>query len=165
MSQPQPQNRQPRASATREESVRVERQWTPPSLLPDVDRKPGYAYRWIRRSVRGTSDDVYFNKALREGWQPCKLSDHPEVRLHTSTRAEGQDQDQVEVGGLLLCQMPLEMARQRDSYYSGISRAQLSAEVGRLSSINDPRMPMLKPAVRQEVEFGKGRGSANEIDE
>src|SRR3954464_8266589 len=98
MSQPQPQNRQPRASATREESVRVERQWTPPSLLPDVDRKPGYAYRWIRRSVRGTSDDVYFNKALREGWQPCKLSDHPEVRLHTSTRAEGQDQDQVEVG-------------------------------------------------------------------
>ena len=165
MSHPVPQNRQPRASATREESVRVERQWTPPALLPEVNQKAGYAYRWIRRAIQGTSDDVYFNKALREGWEPSKLSDHPEVKLHTSPRADGQDKDQVEVGGLLLCQMPAEMAKQRDAYYTGLSRAQQNAEASRLSNINDPRMPMLRPSVRQEVEFGKGRNFANEVDE
>jgi hypothetical protein len=165
MSQNQPQNRQSRASATREEGVRIERQWTPPSLLPDVDRKPGYAYRWIRRAVRGTSDDVYFNKALREGWEPCKLSDHAEVKLHTSPRADAQDKDVVEVGGLILCQMPIEMARQRDAHYQGISKAQNAAESSRLQSINDPRMPMLRPSTREDVEFGKGRNTVGEVDE
>lgn len=157
MSQPTPQNRQSRASATREDGARFERNWTPPSLLPDVNQDAGYGYRWIRRAVRGTSDDVYFNKARREGWEPCKLSDHPEVKLHTSPRADGQDKDIVEVGGLILCKMPIEMARQRDAHYANIGRAAAGSEAARLSNINDPRMPMLKPAIRQEVEFGKGR--------
>lgn len=157
MSQLQPQNRQSRASAAREEGARVERQWTPPSLLPDVSPRKGWAHRWIRRSVRGTSDDVYFNKSLREGWEPCKLSDYPELKLYTSPRAEGQDKDLVEVGGLILCQMPEEMAKQRDAHYANIGRAQMGAEAARMGNINDARMPMLKPTVREELAFGKGR--------
>lgn len=157
MSHATPQIRQSRASATREDGARVERQWTPPSLLPDVVQEKGYGYRWIRRAVRGTRDDVYFNKALREGWEPCRLSDHPEVKLHTSPRADGQDKDIVEVGGLILCQMPIEMARQRDAHYASIGKASANAEANRLNNINDSRMPMLKPSIRQEVEFGKGR--------
>lgn len=164
MSQPQPQNRQLRASATREEGARVTRQWTPPSLLPDPVRKPGLAYRWIRNALQGTSDYVYFNKAIREGWEPVRLSDYPELKLAASPRADAQDKDLVEVGGLILCTMPLEMTKQRDAHYSGIGRQQMAAEASRLSTINDPRMPMLKPAMRQEVEFGRG-GRPDEIDE
>lgn len=167
MSQSPSQNRTPRASTTREDGVRSNRQWAPPSLIPEPHAVAGYAHRWVRYALRGEPDHTYFNKALREGWEPCKLADYPELKLHVHERAEGQDKDIVMVGGLVLCRMPSEMVKQRNEYYRSIGRNQLQAEAARLAQINDPRMPMLKPTLRSqaEVKFGNGRGPEAGFDE
>jgi hypothetical protein len=44
------ENRLTRELATREIQERP-KQWMQPELLPEPDKQPGYAYRWIRVST------------------------------------------------------------------------------------------------------------------
>ena len=157
-------NRESRGSSTREEDVRVTRQWTPPSLIPEATPEPGYVLHWKVRAVRGVEDLTLFNKALREGWEPVKLSDHPELRLAVHPRADGAERDWAEIGGLVLCRMPVEMARQRDAHYAAIGRAAAQAEANKLANVSDPRMPMYKPKITQHTEVKFGGQPASEGD-
>ena len=45
------ENKLPRAADTRIEQQRPQ-QWKQPELLPEPDKLPGYAYRWIRVSTQ-----------------------------------------------------------------------------------------------------------------
>ena len=45
-------NRITRDMENREFSERP-KQWMPPELLPEPDKEPGYAYRWIASTVMG----------------------------------------------------------------------------------------------------------------
>jgi hypothetical protein len=56
-------------------------QWAPPELLPEPDKQPGYAYRWIRVSTLNAADPRNISSKLREGWEPVSLEEQPKYRL------------------------------------------------------------------------------------
>jgi len=144
--------RQPRELDTREKLERP-KQWMPPQLLPDPTPEPGYAYRWIRISTQGKDDPTNISGKLREGWEPVRAADHPEIRLFGS--AEGNFPDSIQIGGLMLCKTPVEFVQQRAAYYQKQTDAQMASVDNTYMRENDPRMPMFKER-RSEVTFGKG---------
>jgi len=147
--------RAPRAPRDTESREKMERpkQWMPPQLLPDPNPEPGYAFRWIRIATLGKDDATNISGKLREGWEPVKASDHPEIRLFGS--ANGRFPDSIEVGGLLLCKTPVEFAEQRDEYYRKQAEAQMQSVDNTYMRENDPRMPMFKER-KSTVTFGRG---------
>jgi hypothetical protein len=145
-------NRMTRELDTREKMERP-KQWMPPQLLPDPNPEEGYAFRWIRIASLGKDDATNISGKLREGWEPVKASDHPEVRLFGSSN--GKFPDSIEVGGLLLCKTPVEFTEQRNEYYRKQAEAQMSSVDNTYMRENDPRMPMFKER-KSTVTFGKG---------
>jgi hypothetical protein len=145
-------NRLTRELDTREKMERP-KQWMPPQLLPDPTPEEGYAFRWIRIATQGKDDAKNVSGKLREGWEPVKASDHPEIRLFGQT--DGQFPDSVQVGGLMLCKTPVEFTVQRDAHYQKQTDAQMQSVDNTYMRENDPRMPMFKER-RSEVTFGKG---------
>lgn len=137
---------------TREKTERPTK-WMPPQLLPDPNPEAGYAFRWIRISTLNKADPTNVSSKLREGWEPVKASDHPEIRLFGST--SGSFPDSVEVGGLLLCKTPVEFTEQRDAYYRNQADVQMNSVDSNYMRGNDPRMPLFKERSTQ-VTFGKG---------
>jgi len=129
------------------------KQWMPPQLLPDAKPEAGYAFRWIRISALNKADPKNISSKLREGWEPVKASDHPEIRMFGS--GDVNFPDSVEVGGLLLCKTPVEFVEQRTAYYRQQTDAQMQSVDNTFMRENDPRMPMFKER-RSEVTFGKG---------
>ena len=146
-------NRITRELDTREKMERP-KQWMPPQLLPDPAPEAGYAYRWIRIASLGKDDAINISGKLREGWEPVKASDHPEIRLFGSG-SNAKFPDSVEVGGLLLCKTPVEFTEQRNAYYRNQAEAQMQSVDNTYMRENDPRMPMFKER-KSTVTFGKG---------
>ena len=145
-------NRLSRELETRE-TVERPKQWMPPQLLPDPTPEPGYEYRWIRISTLNKADATNLSSKLREGWEPVKASDHPEIRLFSAS--QNKFPDSIEVGGLLLCKTPVEFTEQRDAYYRQQAEAQMQSVDNTFMRENDPRMPMFKER-SSKVTFGKG---------
>jgi hypothetical protein len=145
-------NRMTRELDTREKMERP-KQWMPPQLLPDPNPEEGYAFRWIRISSLGKDDATNISGKLREGWEPVRAADHPEIRLFGSSNPKFPDC--VEVGGLLLCKTPVEFTEQRDAYYRQQAEAQMASVDNTYMRENDPRMPMFKER-KSTVTFGKG---------
>jgi hypothetical protein len=137
---------------TREKMERP-KQWMPPQLLPDPNPEEGYAFRWIRIASLGKDDATNISGKLREGWEPVRASDHPEIRLFGTTN--GKFPDSIEVGGLLLCKTPVEFTEQRNEYYRKQAEAQMNSVDNTYMRENDPRMPMFKER-KSTVTFGKG---------
>jgi len=146
------QNRQSRELSSRDKDTRPTK-WAPPQLLPDPAPEPGYAFRWIRVSTLNNADPMNVSSKLREGWEPVKASDHPEIRLFGST--SGRFPDAVEVGGLLLCKTPVEFVDQRNAYYSQQADSQMQSVDNNYMRESDPRMPLFKER-STKVTFGKG---------
>ena len=111
-----------RESDTRESGSRV-KSWRPASLLPDPNLSPGFSFRWIRVSSLGEADPTNLSSKLREGWEPVKAADYPELQIQSAT--SGRFAGCVEVGGLLLCKTPTEFVEQRNAYYEDITKQQM----------------------------------------
>ena len=129
------------------------KQWMPPELLPEPDKQPGYAYRWIRVSTLNAADPRNISSKLREGWEPVGLEEQPKYRLLAS--GDGKFKDNIEIGGLLLCKTPTEFVEQRSEYYDKQTRAQTEAVDNNLMRQSDPRMPLFKEN-KSSSSFGKG---------
>lgn len=131
---------------TRELETRthVERpkQWMPPELLPEPDRQPGYAYRWIRVATLNQADPRNLSAKLREGWEPVGIEEQPKFQLLVDP--ESRFKDNIEIGGLLLCKTPVEFVDQRNSYINQQTQAQTEAVDNNLMRQSDPRMPLFK---------------------
>jgi len=149
------ENRLARATRDLETREKMERpkQWMPPQLLPDPNPEPGYVFRWIRVNSLGKDDATNLSGKLREGWEPVKASDHPEIRLFGM--GSSRFPDSIEVGGLLLCKTPVEFVDQRDAYYRKQAEAQMQSVDNTYMRENDPRMPLFKER-SSKVTFGKG---------
>ena len=145
--------RQGRDLSTRESAERP-KQWMPPQLLPDPNPESGYAFRWIRIASLGKDDATNISGKLREGWEPVRASDHPEIRMFGSD-SNAKFPDSVQVGGLLLCKTPVELTEQRNAYYRNQAEAQMQSVDNTYMRENDPRMPMFKER-KSTVTFGKG---------
>lgn len=147
------QERASRELSTRETSQRPAK-WAPPQLLPDPNPEPGYVFRWVRLSTLGNADPTNISSKLREGWEPVKASDHPEIRLFGNTE-NARFPDSVEVGGLLLCKIPAEFMEQRDAYYRNQAESQMNSVDNNFMRENDPRMPLFRER-SSKVTFGRG---------
>lgn len=145
-------NRQNRELQTREQTAR-KKLWQPADLLPSPRAIEGYSFRWVRKSMAGQDDPTNTSRSFREGWEVCRLDDHPELRLSVDPGTENSGL--VEIGGLILCKMPSEMVAQRQAYYRQRSDAQAESVDAALMRENDSRMPLFKES-KSSVSFGKG---------
>jgi hypothetical protein len=145
-------NRQDREIDTREEFQRAD-SWKPASLLPEFKKVPGWAYRWIRTSVMNEADNLNVSSKMREGWEPVKLADHPEMKLMIDQNSRFKDG--VEIGGLLLCKIPQEFVDQRKAHYAKQSQQQADAVDNSFLKQSDARMPLFSEK-KATTSFGKG---------
>ena len=145
-------NRQDRELETRT-MVEKPKQWSPPELLPEPVKMPGYSYRWIRVATLNTADPRNISAKLREGWEPVKIEEQPQFQLLIDPNSRFKDN--IEVGGLLLCKTPTEMVDQRNAYYNKQTQAQAEAVDNNLMSQSDPRMPLFRER-KSSSSFGKG---------
>ena len=132
-----PQIRLDRALDTRQEMQRPT-SWRAPEALPSPDDRPGWSHRWIRTSTLGTNDPSNISSKLREGYEPCKAEDYPELMMHASV--EGRFKGNIEIGGLVLCRIPAEFMQQRDAHFAKINKAQMESVDNTFMKDNDPRM-------------------------
>lgn len=146
--------RTPRTAETREETSR-KRSWAPASTLPTPDDRDGWKYRWIRTASRGQIDNTNVSSKLRQGWEPVKAEEHPEIKVLNDRNS--QFQGNIEVGGLLLCRAPVEMVEERNAYYRDMAETQLASVENSFMRENDRRMPLSKPQIDTKVTFGGGR--------
>ena len=128
------ENRTPRDLISRDKQARAV--YVPPSNLPDPTPEPGWVYRWIATAVMGEAQPNNVSRKMREGWEPVKAEDHPELLL------AGNKTGNVEIGGLMLCKMSKEHAEARDAYYNKQSQNQMDSVDNHFMRNNDPRMPL-----------------------
>jgi|TARA_R100001198_G_C5223779_1_gene205084 hypothetical protein len=146
------ENRIDRELKSREKTTR-KKTWMRPEVLPSPNPEPGYEFRWIRVSSQGTTDATNVSSKLREGWEPVKASDHPEITLVTIEN--DRFKDNVVIGGLLLCKAPVELIEERTDYYKQQTRSQMESVDNNLMRENDPRMPLFHER-KTKVTFGNG---------
>ena len=144
--------RTPRELVSREKTARAV--YVPPSALPDPTPEPGYVYRWVATHVMGQSDPTNVSKKMREGWEPVKAADHPELMLMADKNGN------VEIGGLMLCKMAKEQAQARDEYYAKQAQAQMESVDNHFMRNNDPRMPLFSDR-KSTTTSGRGFGSGS----
>jgi hypothetical protein len=145
--------RQGRESQNRSVTERA-KSWKPPQTLPDVSPRDGWAHRWIRTSIVGKMDNANVSARFREGWEPCKTEDYPE--LHVMVDRDSRFPGNIEIGGLLLCKAPVEIMDARSEYFRNEAKAQMLAVDNNLMKENDPRMPLFKES-KSTVTFGGGK--------
>ncbi|NBS61744.1 MAG: hypothetical protein EBT26_06885 [Microbacteriaceae bacterium] len=133
-------NRVNRELDTRDKVERP-RSWQPPSLLPDPKPEEGYAFRWVRVSTLDKADPRNVTSKLREGWEPVRAHDHPEIAMYLDNDNE-RYKDNIVVGGLMLCKTPTEFTKQRDAFYQKQTDAQMTSVDNHFMRENDPRMPL-----------------------
>ena len=127
--------------------------WRPPETLPSPDPRPGWKHRWVRTATMGTADPSNISSKLREGYEPCKAEDYPELMMHAST--EGRFKGNIEVGGLLLCRIPDEFMEQRSQHYERQNKAQVESVDNNFLRQSDARMPLFAEK-SSKVTFGSG---------
>jgi hypothetical protein len=142
---------------TRELEARTQqerpKQWAPAELLPEPDKQPGFAYRWIRISTLDKADPRNLSSKLREGWEPVKVSEQPKFQLLIDPNSRFKDN--VEIGGLVLCKTPQELVDQRNRYFENQTQAQTTAIDNSFMRESDSRMPLFAER-KSSTSFGKG---------
>ena len=144
--------RKPREIETRAVSER-ERAWEPPQVLPDPTPQDGYVFRWIRTSLMGAADNVNTSKRFREGWEPVRAEDHPELMIVSDQ--DSKFKGNIEVGELLLCKTSTENVNARNKYYNEMAQRQMDSVDQNYMRESDPRMPKLNES-RTSISFGGG---------
>lgn len=145
-------NRTPRDLETREKTER-KKSWTRPSALPTPEPRDGLHYRWIRTSMLGQADNPNVSRRFREGYQPVKAVDHPEMQLLSDV--DSRFPDNIEVGGLMLCAIDKDIAEDRSEQQLESSRQQMDAVDNNYMRQSDPRMPVLRSERSTRTSFGK----------
>jgi hypothetical protein len=145
-------NRLKREMESRELQERP-KQWQEASLLPEPDKEPGFAYRWVRVSTLNMNDPRNLSGKLREGWEPVSVEEQPTMKLlaDPNSRFVGN----IEIGGLLLCKTPVEFVQQRDSKFRQKSEAQTLSVDNNFMRQSDSRMPLFSEK-KSTSSFGRG---------
>ena len=146
------QNRDGREAQTRDTKSR-KKAWVRPETLPEIEVEDGYAVRWVRVAMRGQADPTNVSSKLREGWEPIRAEDHPNVFCDSDVNPRFKDN--LIVGGLMACKAPQEMVDARREHFQNMSEGQMRTVDNNLMRESDARMP-LENTSRSEVVFGDG---------
>ena len=129
------------------------KQWMQAETLPEPDKQPGYAYRWIRVATLNAPDPRNISGKFREGWEPVRIEEQPKFQFIVDPTSRFKDN--IEIGGLLLCKTPQEFVEQRDAHFAKQAQSQVDAVDNTMMRQSDPRMPMFKER-KSSTSFGKG---------
>lgn len=149
-------NKTPRSASTRDKEART-KHWQLPSSLDTPEPPEGYKFRWIRESVRGYEDNKNVIGRIRQGYELVRADEYPDFQF--PSESEGKHKGIVSVGGLLLAKVPLEIAAERDQYYSDQTKHQQEAVDNDLLKEQHPSMPISKPERQTKVTFGGSKKS------
>jgi len=145
-------DRSNRDTKSRDKSARTV--YVPPSNLPDPTPDPDYTFRWVATHVLGQPLANNVSLQMRDGYEPVKAVDHPELALF-GNNASGN----VEIGGLMLCKAPKERVEARDEYYKKQAQNQMDSVDNHFMRNSDPRMPLFadrKSTTSRGTGFGSG---------
>jgi hypothetical protein len=129
------------------------KQWQQADLLPEPDKQPGYAYRWVRVSTLDKVDQRNISGKFREGWEPVAIEEQPKFQFLIDP--DSRFKNNIEIGGLLLCKCPSEFMEQREDHFTKFTKAQAEAVDNSLMRQSDPRMPLFREN-KSSISFGKG---------
>jgi hypothetical protein len=146
-------DRSNRDSKSRDKSARTV--YVPPSNLPDPTPDPDYTFRWVATHVLGQPLANNVSLQMRDGYEPVKAVDHPELALF-GNNASGN----VEIGGLMLCKAPKERVEARSEYYNKQAQNQMDSVDNHFMRNNDPRMPLFADR-KSTSSRGQGFGSGS----
>jgi hypothetical protein len=145
-------SRTPRDLETREKNP-TRYVYKPASTLPDPTPDPDYDFFWVAISIAGQEHATNLSQKRRDGWEPVKAVDHPELQV------VGNKDGNVEIGGLLLCKAPKEMIESRRRYYDQKAQNQMDSVDNSFMKNSDARMPLFsdrKTTVSKGGGFGNG---------
>lgn len=140
--------------------------WINPTSLDAPTARPGFVQRWISDGSLDEKDRAHWMKNRRRGWaprDPSTISPH-ERDLYQTAKGSGGDTDLIRVAGLVLCELPIQVARARKAALADMSSNQLKAipeSVQQLSKRDDRLSPI---KVTNEEFSMRGRQSATMVD-
>lgn len=143
--------RTPRDLETREKT-QTRYVYKPASTLPQPNPDPDYEFHYVAVAIAGQDNPTNVSQKFRDGWVPCKAVDYPE--LEVLPNKDGN----VEIGGLMLCKKPKEMAQARREYFDNKARNQMESVDNSFMRNNDARMPLFS---ERKSTSTKGRGFGN----
>jgi|TARA_Y100000385_G_scaffold53526_1_gene50950 hypothetical protein len=108
--------------------------------------------------MRGEEDKMNVNSKLREGWEPVRKDEYPDYEAPTIDA--GRYEGVIGQGGLMLCRMPEQTAHERNEYYGGRTREQMTAVDQDLMKEQHPSMPIHNDR-RSRVTFGGRERDSN----
>ena len=146
------QTRKSREASSRFEMQRPQR-WSRPEGLPNPEPRPGWKHRWIRVSMMGSNDPKNISSSFREGYEPVKAEEYPEMMVHAVE--DGRFRGGIEVGGLLLCRIPEEFLVQRGEYYEAQNKANMESVDNSFMKDSHPSMQKFSEKTTK-VSFGTG---------
>jgi hypothetical protein len=120
-------------------------------LTPPLNRVGNFD--GIATALLGAALPQNVSRKTREGWEPVKALDHPELML------AGDKNGNVELGGLILCKMPEELVDSRNNFYRKQNASQMESVDNNFMRQSDPRMPLFsekKSSTTRGVGFGNG---------
>ena len=91
--------------------------WKQPTELEAPEPRDGYTQRWIRIRHGNTEDAKNSMKKFREGWLPRELQTVP-AGYAPPTFLHSKLGELIGVDDLILCEMPIKKAMQRNAYYN-----------------------------------------------
>jgi hypothetical protein len=145
-----------RRKETRQQETR-RKPWQPPQMLEAPNPPSGYVHRWIRVAMRGEEDKMNVHSKLREGWEPVRADEYPDYEAPIID--DGKYQGVIGQGGLMLCRIPEETARERNEYYGSRTRQQMTAVDQDLMKEQHPSMP-ISNSRQSRVSFGGAKGDS-----
>jgi hypothetical protein len=146
------QNRMVRELESRDTTYRPSF-WKAPEVLPMPDERPGWKHRYVRLSTNGVADPSNISSKLREGYEPCKAEEYPELMMHAAI--EGRFKGGIEIGGLLLCRIPSEFMEQRAKHFANLNQSQMESVDNNFLRESNPKMPLFSEK-KSNVTFGSG---------
>jgi hypothetical protein len=146
------QNRMVRELESRDTTYRPS-YWKAPEVLPMPDERPGWKHRYVRLSTNGVADPSNISSKLREGYEPCKADEYPELMMHAAI--EGRFKGGIEIGGLLLCRIPAEFMEQRAKHFANLNQSQMESVDNNFLRESNPKMPLFSEK-KSNVTFGTG---------
>lgn len=147
------EQRKRRDQESRKETSRKSDSWVRPSELPVPDPVEGWKFRYVRTAMLGNADTRNVSKRFREGWVPVKAEDHPELNMLMDI--DSRWPEGVEIGGQLLCKIPVEIADQRDAHHAELNERTLQSVDQGFMNEHDPRMPKYNDSTTR-TQFRKG---------
>ena len=126
---------------TRVEKSKLASKWRPSNLLEAPEARPGFSQRWIATMVLGQETPTNVAKRLREGWVPRDPKTVKEIQ-HFPTIEHGRFAGHIGIEGMVLCEMPTNMVKQRNEYYAQMTENLMTSVEQDMNRAETPGQPI-----------------------